>query len=239
MGSYLDTKSMSVAVQQRSQPDDYWKSRGFARRYVINNVNGIQNNQGAREFDALCFMAHAQGVQHLVEAPVSILDAGCGHAVRGARLGNYFNAKVTGVDYSEPFLAEAANINTKLPDDRQVELIHASVEDMPFDDEQFDVAITYGLLMSLPTLDRAAAELLRVVKYGIVAIEETDAAMSPEQHEIFDSVRLKTFPGRIYWHNYLSAFGRTRNLTYTPLPPPPSWDMGEAPAYARYIVQKA
>jgi len=223
---------------QRSQPDDYWRSASFARRYTINNVAGVRDNQGAKEFDGLTFMAQAQGVQYLNTTPVNLLDVGCGHAVRGMRLASYFGIPVTGVDYSEPMLEQAGNLMKALPEERRATLVQASVEDMPFEDGQFDVAVCYGLLMSLPKLDKAVAEIMRVTKYGLVAVEETPTAMVPEQRDEWDRVRTKTFPGRIYWHDYLQAFGHATAVVYTPLPVPETWDMGTPPGYARFIVQK-
>ncbi len=224
---------------QRSEPDDYWRNPSFARRYVINNVRGPVENVGFREYDALTFLIQAQGVQYLTQRPASILDVGCGHCVRGARLGNYFECPITGLDYSKPMLEQATAIMSKLPEDKRATLVESSVEKMPFDDNQFDVAVSYGLLMSLKTLDKAADEIMRVVKYGLITIEETDTVMSEQAYRVFDEVRTKRFPGRIYWHDYLKAFGKNAGVVFTPIIAPDSWDAGEPPAYARYIVVKA
>ena len=222
----------------REQPDDYWRNESFVRKYVIRNVAGPMKYVCIKDYDALSFLIQAQGVQYLTTKPTSILDVGCGHAVRIARLGNYFECPTTGLDYSAPFLNQAEGIMSKLPEGKKTTLIEGNVENMPFDDNSFDVVISYGLLMSLKNIEKAAAEIMRVAKYGFVSIEETDVCMTPEQFKAFENVRTKVYPGRIYWHDYLKAFGKQAGMVYTPIIAPDSWDMGEPPAYARYIVVK-
>ena len=223
---------------RRDQPDDYWRNESFVRKYVIRNVAGPMKYMCIKEYDALSFLIQAQGVQYLTTTPASILDVGCGHAVRAARLGNYFGCPTTGLDYSKPFLSQAAAIMSKLPEDKKTTLIEGNVEDMPFEDGSFDVVISYGLLMSMKNIEKAAAEIMRVAKLGFVSIEETTTCMTPGQFKAFENVRTKVYPGRIYWHDYLRAFGRQAGVVYTPINAPDSWDMGEPPAYARYIVVK-
>lgn len=232
------TADPETVKRHREQPDDYWRNESFVRKYVIRNVAGPLKYVCIREYDALSFLVQAQGVQYLTTTPASILDVGCGHAVRAARLGNYFGCPTTGLDYSEPFLNQAKAIMSQLPDDKKITLIKGDVEDMQFDDNSFDVVISYGLLMSMKNIDKAVAEIMRVAKLGFVSIEETDVCMTPEQFKAFENIRTKIYPGRIHWHDYLKAFGKQQGMVYTPIVAPDSWDMGEPPAYARYIVVK-
>ena len=229
---------MTVAVveNKRTGPDDYWKSQSFARRYVLNNIRGIAENPGAREFSATCFMAQVQGVQYLAPKVQSILDIGCGHATRAANLKAHFGCRVVAADYSEPFLEEARRISELLPEAHRSEIVQADAYELPFADNEFDVAVCYGLLMSLER--PAQTDIMRVVKYGLVAIEECDRAMAPDQREKWMEVKDKTFPGRIYWHDYLKVFGLWRQIIYNPLPGPDSWSLGTPPGYARIIVVK-
>lgn len=228
---------MNVAAQrQRGAPDDYWKEPSFARKYVFNNVRGIQDNPGAREFSGTCFMAQAQGIGFLNEQPDSILDIGCGHATRAANLKAHFGGRVVGADYSPAMLEEARRIADMLPEAHRPEIVEADAYSLPFRDNEFDVAVCYGLLMSLER--PAQADIMRVVRYGLVAIEETDVCMTPEQREAWSDVKNRVFPGRIYWHDYLRVFGHFRQVIYNPLPVPQSWNLGTPPGYARIIVVK-
>jgi len=220
----------------RKSADDYWKSASFARRYVLNNVKGIQDNPGAREFSATCFMAQLQGIQYLCPEPKSILDIGAGHATRSANLKASLGCRVVATDYSDPMLEEANRIAALLPESHRPEIIKGDAYDLPFADGEFDVAVTYGLLMSLERPMRA--DIMRVVKYGLVAIEECESAMTPDQHDEWAKVKNKIFPGRIHWHDYLKTFGWYRQVVYNPIPVGDSWDLGTPPAYARIIVVK-
>lgn len=235
MGSSVSREGVSA---ERSGPDDYWKVASFAKKYARNNVLGVDGNQGAKEFQAICFAALCQGIQYLVQRPLSILDLGCGHAVRSISFKAQFGCKVTGADYSPAMLDMAKLFNDQIPEPHRIDLVQADATDLPFADDEFDVVTCYGLMMSLPTLEVAADEIMRVAKYGLVAIEELEAAMTPDQHASLDNVRTKIFPGRIYWHDYLRSFGHYPSFTYNPLVLPESWDLGVPPAYGRLIVVK-
>lgn len=216
--------------------DDYWKNPSFARRYVFTNVRGIQENDGAREFSATCFMAQMQGVQYLCPEPTSILDIGAGHGTRAANLRASLGCRVVAADYSDPMLEEATRIAAMLPETHRPEIVKADAYDLPFADGEFDVAVCYGLLMSMEF--PARADIMRVVKYGLVAIEECEASMTPDQRDAWLIVKNKTFPGRIFWHDYVKVFGLYRQIVYNPLPVGESWSLGTPPAYARIIVVK-
>lgn len=229
---------MSMAAQEHDakNPEYYWKNQSFARRYVNNNVRGVAENQGAREFSATCFMAQAQGIAYLKPQPQSILDIGCGHGTRAANIKAQFGCRVVAADYSEPMLEEARKISMLLPEAHRCEIVDADAYKLPFLDNEFDVAVCYGLLMSLER--PAQTDIMRVVKYGLVAIEECDRAMVPQQRDHWLHVKEKVYPGRIFWHDYLKIFGLWRQVIYNPIPVPQSWTLGEAPGYARIIVVK-
>ena len=101
-----------------------------------------------------------------------ILDAGCGncsHSIHLAKRG----FKVQGIDYSEAIL-ESAKCNI---DDRGFEkCIKVQPEDilsLSFGNETFNYIFCWGVLMHIPDVEKAIAELARVLKPGgIVIIEE-------------------------------------------------------------------
>lgn len=227
-------------VDKDKTPADYWKNAKFVRRYTMNNVNNIRENPGCNIFNITCMMAFLQGIQYLVQEPAAILDIGTGHSVRLLDLKAKLGCRAVGVDYSEAMLEQAQNINDYLPEERRVELVKADAEKLPFADGEFDVCTTYGLLMSLPDPLPAMREAMRVSKYGMVCIEETDDVMSKEQLEVFTRVKTTQYPNRIYWHNYaaLSSKAGARTLIFSPLPVPENWDMGCPPGYARLLVVK-
>ncbi len=94
-----------------------------------------------------------------------LLDAGCGpgyHSMRFARRG----FRVQALDFSESALEQAAaNIHASGLDDR-ITLQQGSLLDLPFPDGHFPYVLCWGVLMHIPDVDRALAELARVVRPG-------------------------------------------------------------------------
>jgi ubiquinone/menaquinone biosynthesis C-methylase UbiE len=87
------------------------------------------------------------------------LDAACGTGRHAAYLASAGH-EVVGVDSSAAMLEMA---RARLPD---AELRLASLEDLPFPTGRFDLAVSTLALTHLPRLDRAVAELARVVRPG-------------------------------------------------------------------------
>lgn len=229
-----------MPAEKAKGPDDYWLKPGFARRYVLREVQGMRENKAAREFDALCFMAMAQGIQYLCPMPHAVLDAGCGHAERAMRLkANAPEWRIVGADYSDAFLEIAREIMAQLPKEHGVELVKADVNSLPFSDGEFDVCIARGLLMSLDKPEQPIQELLRVVKYGLVMIDEYPAAMDEVMRDYWRKTNEERQPGRVWWHDPLRLLNSCKSVIFTPLRPPPDWDLGEPPGYARVIAVKA
>ena len=92
-----------------------------------------------------------------------VLDVatGTGHAaLAAARIG----AGVTGIDYV-PTLLDIAR-RRAAAEELDVTFVEASAEDLPFPDETFDVALSAIGVMFAADHDRAASELVRVVRPG-------------------------------------------------------------------------
>ena len=95
----------------------------------------------------------------------TFLDAGCGpgaHAVRLARRG--FDVKA--VDFSESALDMARDyIQSRKLGDR-ITLARESLLELSFPALSFDYVLGWGVLMHIPEVQRAVAELARVIKPG-------------------------------------------------------------------------
>ena len=240
-GHLEETAGMSVQaapVAYEKGPQDYWLSPKFCGRYTLNAVNTIRDNPGTYTFNLQAMMALLQGIQYLSEAPTAILDVGCGPSMRSLDLKAKLGCRVVGVDYSPHMISQAQSINQMLPEDRRVELQQADAAALPYADGEFDAVTAYGLFMSIPEPLPAIRDMLRVVKHGIVCIEETQDVMTDEALTHYADVRDNKFPGRIYHHSYNRLFylAGASNWSVTPLPVNENWDMGKPPAYARYIV---
>jgi SAM-dependent methyltransferase len=98
-----------------------------------------------------------------LEAGSRVLDVACGNGNAALAAARRW-CKVTGLDYVPALLQGAAERarGERLP----LEVIEGDAEKLPFEDGQFDVALsTYGIMFA-PDHPRAAREIARVVKPG-------------------------------------------------------------------------
>ena len=91
-------------------------------------------------------------------APARVLEVGCGWGELAEMVAAETGAEVVATDLS-PRMVELAR-------ERGVDARVADVQELPFDDGEFDVAIAAWMLYHVPDLDRAAAELARVLRPG-------------------------------------------------------------------------
>lgn len=99
---------------------------------------------------------------------IQALDLGCGRgevAVQIAKLG----ADVTGIDISRESLSRAQKLAEEHGVDGRVALQEGNAEQLPFDDDSFDLAVSAGV-MSFVDFDRTVAELARVVRRDGTAV---------------------------------------------------------------------
>jgi SAM-dependent methyltransferase len=83
------------------------------------------------------------------------------------RIKNELGVEVVGIDQSEAMVAEqrAKGIDARVGD----------VQQLPFADGEFDVAVAAWMLYHVPDLDRGLAELARVLKPGGMLVAVTNA----------------------------------------------------------------
>ncbi len=95
-----------------------------------------------------------------------VLDIACGPGSSAVRLAERFGCKVTGLDYSEDNLARArARVESK----DMAQLIRfqpGDAEELPFEDSQFDAAISECSLCTFPDKATATREMARVLRAG-------------------------------------------------------------------------
>jgi len=148
------------------------------RRYWNSNVIGLEvtdKEPGTPEFfDELetyydeKYAEQAPLARHKDFSGCKLLEVGCGWGrdlIQYARGG----AQVTGVDLTEAgaSLARKYLAHRKLPGEVKV----ASAEDLPFDDNSFDVVVSIGVLMCTPNIDKAIGEIYRVLKPGGTSVQ--------------------------------------------------------------------
>jgi SAM-dependent methyltransferase len=95
-------------------------------------------------------------------APDRVLDAGCGEGETIARLGELLGDRISAVDIS-PYSVDRTS--ARLPG---VDVALASVENLPFADDSFDLVLCLEVIEHLEHPERAVRELARVGSRDIV-----------------------------------------------------------------------
>jgi SAM-dependent methyltransferase len=90
--------------------------------------------------------------------PRRVVEAGCGWGEFAARVADELGVEVVAIDQS-PRMVELAR-------GRGVDARVADVQKLPFEDGEFDCAVANWMLYHAPDLDRALAELARVLRPG-------------------------------------------------------------------------
>ncbi|UCH71811.1 MAG: methyltransferase domain-containing protein, partial [Thermoplasmatales archaeon] len=93
----------------------------------------------------------------------NILDVGCGSGIVTRDIARLTKGKVIGIDGSEDMIKVAKKI---LKDYKNVELKIGSAENLPFDDNKFDIVTCNLMLMWANKPQKFVNEMVRVTKHG-------------------------------------------------------------------------
>ncbi len=95
------------------------------------------------------------------------LDIGCGGGATLRRLSRLLpSASLTGLDYSPVSIETSRAYNEDLVESKRLELVEASVEKMPFEDNSFDRITTVESFYFWPDPEENLKEVLRVLRPG-------------------------------------------------------------------------
>ncbi len=94
-----------------------------------------------------------------------ILDVACGTGNTAITAARTKGAKVTGIDFTPEMLTQA-KMEADLAGTEDIEWKEGDVEDLPFEDESFDVVLSSFGHMFAPNPEVAIKEMLRVTKSG-------------------------------------------------------------------------
>ena len=109
------------------------------------------------------------GVSHFeISEDSKILDIGCGGGRNIERFSNQIskNGRVVGIDYSEVSVEKSIALNREAINQGTVNVLQASVSDMPFYDETFDIATAFETIYFWPDFINDLKEVNRVLKKG-------------------------------------------------------------------------
>lgn len=125
-----------------------------------------------------------------------ILDIGCGGGVNVKRFLKMTENKVFGIDYSELAVERSIKLNKSAVDEGKCEIIEASVSDLPFNDNSFDIVTGFETVYFWPDFVNDLKEVLRVLKdNGIIFIanEALPKEGDERQKELIELLDMKIY----------------------------------------------
>ncbi len=108
------------------------------------------------------------GLAHIDLAPHdTVLDIGCGGGNTLARIaGRVTEGHLVGIDYAKTSVEASRAFNAPLIESGRMEILHGSVEELPFADERFDAVVTVESFYFWPSPEKSLKEVRRVIKPG-------------------------------------------------------------------------
>ena len=108
------------------------------------------------------------GLAHIDFAPHdTVLDIGCGGGNTLARIAERVTeGHLVGIDYAETSVEASRAFNAALIAAGRMEILHGSVESLPFEDGHFDAVVTVESFYFWPNPEECLKEVARVVKKG-------------------------------------------------------------------------
>lgn len=110
-----------------------------------------------------------------------ILDVGCGGGVNVERFLKMTQSKVYGIDYSDLSVERSCELNKAAIDEGRCEIIQASVSDLPFEDNTFDIVTAFETVYFWPDFINDLRQIRRVLKDGGTFFIANEAL--PNEHD--------------------------------------------------------
>lgn len=95
-----------------------------------------------------------------------VLDIACGKGSTAFYLAEKYGCSVVGIDISEELIQEAEDTCRKRGLNNNVRFEVGNAMDLPFDNNEFDVVISQGILVFVDDKTKTINEASRVLKYG-------------------------------------------------------------------------
>ena len=160
---------------------------GLLRKF-FSNCGKPQGTMG-RVVVAMMNKGHAGiaswGLSHLeLRGDEAVLDCGCGG---GANVAVFLRmvdeGQVTGLDYSPVSVAKAREVNRAAIEAGRCEIVQGNVQELPFDNGQFDVVTAFETVYFWPEIARCFTEMHRVLKSGGVFMITNETTGKTGAHE--------------------------------------------------------
>ena len=163
------------------------KPEGFLGKLMVDGMN-----KGGHVKLANWGLSHLEGI-----SPGQIAELGCGGG-RNAKelLRRYPGAKLTALDYSEISVEKTKAFNRAEIAAGRCNVVRGSVDNLPFENERFDLATAFETVYFWPGLENCFAEVCRVLKPGgcFLICNESDGtdATSLKFEKMIDGMRCYT-----------------------------------------------
>lgn len=131
------------------------------------------------------------GVSHFeIKEDDKILDIGCGGGKNIQRFAEQISDKgrVVGIDYSEVSVEKSIELNRKSIEKGNVNVLQASVSDMPFYDETFDIVTGFETIYFWPDFISDLREVNRVLKPNGLVFFCNEAVYREGEMEKYDDL---------------------------------------------------
>lgn len=127
----------------------------------------------------------AWGFSHLdLQGSEQVLDCGCGG---GANIAVFLRmvdeGHVTGLDYSSVSVEKAREVNHAAIAAGRCEIVQGNVQELPFDDSQFDVVTAFETVYFWPEIAHCFAQVHRVLKPGGMFMITNETSGKTKSHE--------------------------------------------------------
>lgn len=143
------------SAKRSGSPTQCQKPRGWIGRLVLRSMN----RRHSRLTD--------WGLEHIgIRDRAAILDVGCGGGRTLTKLAAAGRTSVHGVDYSPESVAAARRYNRDLVASGRVAVECASVSELPYANDTFDLATAIETHFWWPDIGRGMREVFRVLKPG-------------------------------------------------------------------------
>jgi ubiquinone/menaquinone biosynthesis C-methylase UbiE len=157
MGRTQSAKVSKIETQVQQFYDEYWPSNLPTQEDLEETRRHLLKIIPTKQYD-------------------DTLDAGCGLGVCTVALSDISN-RVVGLDISPGSLVSARELAGRLGK-KNIEFKEASLMEIPYPDETFDLVLCWGVLMYVPSAEKVFSELVRTLKPGgalIVAVHRKSA----------------------------------------------------------------
>jgi len=146
-----------------------------------------------------------------------VLDVAAGEGEFSALIAQACNSleELVGIDVDEESLEVARDLFADHHPGVTARFLHASADQLPFDDESFDTVTMSNALHHVPDVERALGEIYRVLRPGGLCVvnEMVRDGLSEKQRNARDLHHLKSWIDRIHGVSHRETFTRRQILT--------------------------